>query len=109
MNQTLILCIRSISYEGVVHIPKIPEMKPQHQLSNCYKGLTSQMIAVFYFSIIVGIVTFLLRGCPRGVMVTAMDCGIVEHEFVLQSGYYVHFRANTLGKGMNPLILPAMG
>ena len=31
-------------------------------------------------------------------------------EFVLQSRYYVHFRANTLGKGMNPLILPpAMG
>ena len=28
----------------------------------------------------------------------------------LQSRYYVHFRANTLGKGMNPLILPpAMG
>ena len=25
------------------------------------------------------------------------------------SGYYVHFRANTLGKGMNPFILPAMG
>ena len=23
-----------------------------------------------------------------------------------QSRYYVHFRANTLGKGMNPLILP---
>ena len=23
--------------------------------------------------------------------------------------YYIHFRANTLGKGMNPLILPAMG
>ena len=50
-----------------------------------------------------------LRGCPRGVMVTAMDCGIVVSEFVLQSGYYVHFQANTLGKGMNPLILPAMG
>ena len=30
-------------------------------------------------------------------------------EFVLQSRYYVHFWANTLGKGMNPLILPAMG
>ena len=29
-------------------------------------------------------------------------------EFVLQSSYYVNFRANTLGKGMNPLILPAM-
>ena len=41
-------------------------------------------------------------------MVKAMDCGIVGREFVLQSRYYVHFRANTLGKGMNPLILPAM-
>ena len=47
---------------------------------------------------------------PRGVMVKAMNCGIVVREFVLQSCYYVHFRANTLGKGMNPLILPpAMG
>ena len=44
----------------------------------------------------------LLRACPRGVMVKAMDCGIVVREFVLQSRYYVHFRANTLGKGMNP-------
>ena len=48
-------------------------------------------------------------GCPRGVMVKAMDCEIVVSEFVLQSRYYVHFRTNTLGKGMNPLILPAMG
>ena len=50
-----------------------------------------------------------LRGYPRGVMVKAMDYGIVVREFVLQSRYYVQFRANTLGKGMNPLILPAMG
>ena len=50
-----------------------------------------------------------LGGCPRGVMVKAMDCEIVVCEFVLQSRYYIHFRANTLGKGMNPLILPAMG
>ena len=49
------------------------------------------------------------RGCPRGVMVKAMDCGIVVREFVLQSRYYVHFWANNLGKGMNPLILLAMG
>ena len=49
------------------------------------------------------------RGCPCGVIVKAMDCGIVVSEFVLQSRYYVHFRANTLGKGMNPLILLAMG
>ena len=42
-------------------------------------------------------------------MVKAMDCEIVVSEFVLESRYYVHFRANTLGKGMNPHILPAMG
>ena len=48
-------------------------------------------------------------GCPHGVMVKTMDYGIVVSEFVLQSRYYVHFWANTLGKGMNPLILPAMG
>ena len=50
-----------------------------------------------------------LEVCPRGVMVKAMDCGIVVSEFVFQSRYYIHFRANTLGKGMNPIILPAMG
>ena len=48
-------------------------------------------------------------GCPCGIMVKAMNCGIVVSEFVLQSRYYVHFQANTLGKGMNPLILSAMG
>ena len=42
-------------------------------------------------------------------MVNAMDCGIVVREFVLQLHHYVHFRANTLGKGINPLILPSMG
>ena len=50
-----------------------------------------------------------IGGCPRGVMVKAMDCGIVVSKFVLQSRYYVHSQANNLGKGMNPLILPAMG
>ena len=48
-------------------------------------------------------------GCPRGVMVKAMDCGIVVSKLVLQLRYYVHFQENTLGKGMNLLILPAMG
>ena len=49
------------------------------------------------------------RGCYRGFMVKALDCGIVAREFVFQSRYYVHFQANTLGKGMNPLTLLAMG
>ena len=51
----------------------------------------------------------IVEGCPHDVMVKATACGIVVSEFVFQSRYYVHFRANTLGKGMNPLILPAMG
>ena len=42
-------------------------------------------------------------------MVKAMVYEIVTREFELQSRYYVHFRINTLGKGMNPLILQAMG
>ena len=42
-------------------------------------------------------------------MVKAMNYGIVVSKFVLQSHYYVHFRANTLRKDMNPLILSAMG
>ena len=51
----------------------------------------------------------MIEGCPRGVMVKAMDCGIVVNEFILQLHYYVHFRTNTVEKGMNPVILPAMG
>ena len=49
------------------------------------------------------------EGGPRGVMVKAMDFGIVVSEFVLHLRYYVHFRANTIGKDMNSLILPAIG
>ena len=45
---------------------------------------------------------YVLLYLRRGVMVKAIDCGIVVSEFVLQSRYYVLFRANTLGKGMNP-------
>ena len=43
------------------------------------------------------------------VMVKALYCGIVVREFEHQSRYCAHFRAYTLGKVMNPLILPAMG
>ena len=80
---------------------------------NTYKNLS---INIFWFVLIRVIEHKCLRwhliadgGCPRGVMVKAMDCGIVVREFVLQSRYYVPFQANTLGKVMNPLILPAMG
>ena len=49
------------------------------------------------------------RWYPRGVIVKARDCGIVVREFELQSNYYVHLRINNIGKGMNHLILQAMG
>ena len=42
-------------------------------------------------------------------MVQPMDSGVVVREFELQSFNYVHFRTNIFGKGMSPLILPAMG
>ena len=44
-----------------------------------------------------------------GVMVKALDCRIVVSEFKFQSCYYVYFRTNTFGKGMNTLIFLAMG
>ena len=50
-----------------------------------------------------------LRACPHGVMAKALDFRIVVCEFELQSRHYIHFWANTLGKDMNPLILPSMG
>ena len=40
---------------------------------------------------------------PRGVMVKALDCGIVVNEFKFQSYYCVQYRTNTLGKDMDPL------
>ena len=51
----------------------------------------------------------LARGGARIVVVNVLGWGIVVSEFELQSCYYVHFRTNTLGKGMNPLVLLAMG
>ena len=65
------------------------------------------LLAHTYISMFAYVLAFIFtRGCPRGVMVKAMDCGIVVSEFELQSRYCVHFRTKTLGKGT---ILPAMG
>ena len=70
----------------------------------------SKCALVYYFHPVrVYIYIYITGWCLCGVMVKAMDCGIVVSKFELQSRYYIHFRANTLGKSMNPLILPAMG
>ena len=47
--------------------------------------------------------------CLRVELVKGLDYGIVGREVELQLSYYVHFQTNTFVKGMNPLILPAMG
>ena len=80
---------------------KILDSEPD---KGCLDNLLDSFAFFFYYQLIQEV-----WGYPRGVMVKAMDYGIVVSEFVLQSCYYVHFRTNTLGKGMNPLILPAMG
>ena len=50
------------------------------------------------------------KKCSGSVLVVKAVVGeILVSEFELQSRYYVHFLTNTLWKGMNTLILPAMG
>ena len=48
-------------------------------------------------------------GCSRGIIVKALDCRIIAIEFKIQLHYQVHSRTNTREKGMNPLIIPAIG
>ena len=38
---------------------------------------------------------------PCDVVANVVDCDLVVSEFELQSRYYVNFRTNTFGKGMN--------
>ena len=42
----------------------------------------------------------------RGVMAKVLDCNLKVSEFELQACYYVHFRTNTLGEGINPFLSP---
>ena len=44
----------------------------------------------------------------EGVMVEVQDCNLKVSEFECQLQYYVHFRTNTLRKGIKSLIPPAM-
>ena len=51
----------------------------------------------------------MLRWCPHGVMVKALDRGIAASKFKPQLCYYIHFQINTLGKGMTPPYPPGYG
>ena len=44
----------------------------------------------------------------HGVKANVLDGAIQVSKFALQSHYYVHFRTNIPGKGMNSLISPAI-
>ena len=52
--------------------------------------LLTGRVCVYVYVFILKTIKFYRRGCPRGVMVKAMDCRIVVSEFKLQSRYYVH-------------------
>ena len=41
-------------------------------------------------------------------MINELDCSLKVSKFKLEWHSYIHFLTNTLGKGMKPLILPAM-
>ena len=45
----------------------------------------------------------IMEGIPRGVVAKVLVCDIVVGKFELQWCYYIQFRTNTFGKGMNPL------
>ena len=58
------------------------------------------MIIVVYSSILLEIEYWRV---PHGVMVNVLDYNIIVSKFEFQSGYYIHFQPNILGKDMNPL------
>ena len=44
----------------------------------------------------------------RGIMANVLSCNLEDSQFEIYARFNVHFRTNTLGKGMNPLITLAM-
>ena len=72
--------------------------------------LTFNLSLSLYIYIYIYIAFYLSNrvGCPRCIMVEAMNNGIVISEFELQLRYHVHFRTNILGKCMNPRVLQFM-
>ena len=46
-----------------------------------------------------------LTRSPCGAVANVLHCDIAISEFEFQSRYYVHFRTNTLGEGINPSYL----
>ena len=81
--------------------------KTQTNTNNLYTIIWFQLFPFYNYHLFAQ--NRLMGGGPRGVMVKAMDCGIVVSEFILQSRYCVHFWTNTLGKGVNLPYPPSYG
>ena len=80
-----------------------------HILSLLMSGSQLYFYRSMFFSILFRLRYVFLEIISHDVMVKALDGGIGICEFELQSRYVVHFRTNTLLKGMNVLILSVRG
>ena len=102
------VCARARSRALVIFTAIFIAEKFVYILNNFHDFLLSSLKTLCQHSAFIEIVLY-FRGCLHRVIVKAMDCGIVVSGFVLQSRYYVHFRANIPGNSRNPHILPAIG
>ena len=84
-------------------------IRTRHTVLNSYDNNHNATRASLTYYLVYNLISFFIGGGPLGVMVNVVDCGIVVTEFELHLRYYVYFRTNTLGKGINPFILPGMG
>ena len=75
--------------------------------STCFRLFTQ--VHLLIDGSVEGQYTTLWRKNTRSVVVSVLVCDIKVREFALQSPYYALFRTNTLGNGMNTLILSAIG
>ena len=104
------------TYEKLVRVKYINRAKKKKKfeeliiiLSQQLKLQVSILIQIICIQLYVFKYSCLIRGNPLDVVANMLDCNILVSEFELLSRYYDYFRTDTLEKGMNPFIPPAMG
>ena len=68
--------------------------------------LTARIEFIIYIYIYIYIYILGQLESFRSVMEKVLNSGLEESALELKSTYYIHFRTNALGKGINPLIFP---
>ena len=86
-------------YISNIRLPLHHEDKHTHTHTHTHKHTHTYIYIYIYIYI-----HMCVGGCPCGVRIKALDYRSAVSDFELQSGYYVHFKTNILGKVMNPLI-----